>query len=148
MENSCHYSQYADGFVHGELNDSEIKEFSNHLSTCSFCGAEVQKIANLRDSLNFAYQFPLDERFNYNVLRSLHQREQIKPIREIKIAFEDILISLATMVAIAILGIQLFGAPKVASVEMAGRLTNIERTSVEQTSLSNDQVLEIVMRSK
>ncbi len=148
MGNSCPFFMYADGFVHNELSGDERERFGEHLLSCPVCNTEVQKLESVRESLEAAYTVRLDAQFNYSVLRSLREKKSNSPIGEIKIAVEDILISLATLVAIALLSIQFFGTPRVSSVEMVGRLTNIERSSIEQTSLSNDQVLELVLRSR
>jgi len=148
MGNSCHYLSYVDNFVHGELEETERKEFEKHPPGCVECRNEIESLRELRHLLESAYAPSLDETFNYGVINALRSQKAIEGKKEIKIAVEDIVISLATLVVIMILGIQLFRSTTVSSVEMVGTLTNIEKSSLEQRSLSNDQVLELVMRSK
>ena len=148
MENSCHYFAYVDGYVHDELHGKELIDFELHLGSCAQCTEEVANIGRVKDAVTGSFLFPLDERFNYSVISDLRKVRAPQPAREIRIALEDIVISLATLLVIVLIGIQLFHRPKVSSVEMVGRLTNIEKISLEQTSLSNDQVLELVLRDK
>ncbi|MCL4511673.1 MAG: hypothetical protein M1470_11450 [Bacteroidetes bacterium] len=149
MENSCHYSVYVDSFVHGELEESRpCRDFENHLATCNECKEEIKAVSQVKEALINSYSMQLDETFNYHVLNTLRKGKHFEERKEIRIAVEDIIISFATLLAVVLLGIQLFHNPKVSSVEMAGRLTNIEKSSLEQSSLSKDQVLELVLRSK
>jgi len=146
MKSNCHNIIFADGFVHDELDRSEQDKFMLHLETCSECRNEVQYIRRLAETLNTAYSPLLDETFNYNIVKNLRKEELAEERKEIRVAFEDIVISLATLLVIVILGLQVFDRPSVSPVEMAGSLTSIERISLEQENLSNDQVLELVFR--
>ena len=148
MKDKCYNITYADSFVHGELDKSEQDKFETHLETCGECRGEVEDLRRLARALNSACSPRLDETFNYKILNNLRKQERAEERKEIRIALEDIVISLATLLAIVILGIQVFNRPVVSPVEMAGSLTNIEKVSVGPKSLSNDQVLELVMRSK
>lgn len=148
MENSCHYFAYVDSYVHDELHGKELIDFESHLGSCGQCIEEVANIRRVKDGMTESFSFPLDERFNYSVLSDLRKVRAPQPAREIRIALEDIVISLATLLVIVLIGIQLFHKPEVSSVEMVGRLTNIEKSSLDQTTLSDDQVLELVLRNK
>lgn len=148
MENSCDHSAEIDAYVHGEIQGHRLLDFETHLQSCEYCRAEVRTLAGLKDMLTGSFSVSLDERFDYSVIRDMRLKPKSDSIREIRIALEDIIISLATLVVLALLGIQLFSKPQVSSVEMAGRLDQIERSSLEQTSMSNDQVLELVVRNK
>ncbi len=148
MGNSCHDSIYVDGFVHGELEKNRLKEFEQHLAACDECRDEIESLRKLGRLLDTSYSYHLDETFNYKIIRNLNKEKKIEERKEIRIALEDIIISLATLLAIVILGIQLFNRPVVYPFEMSGTLTNIEKSSMEQSTLSHDQVLELVLRSK
>jgi anti-sigma factor RsiW len=148
MKNDCRNITLADGFVHGELDSDERDRFMLHLEKCSECRSEVNHLRQLGKVLNAAYFSQLDETFNYRILKNLRKEELDEERKGIRIAFEDMAISFATLLMILILGLQLFDRPTVSPVEMVGALTNVERTSVEEQALSNDQVLEMVMRSK
>ncbi|MGO9481238.1 MAG: anti-sigma factor family protein [Candidatus Kryptoniota bacterium] len=137
-----------DGFVHGELGKDELREFEAHLTVCDECKKETESLRKLKGLLDTSNSYYLDETFNYKVVRNLKKEKRLESRREIRIALEDIVISLATLLAIVILGIQLFSRPVIYRSEMSGTLTNIEKSSVEQTNLSNDQVLELVLRGK
>ncbi len=148
MKNSCHYSAYVDSYAHGELDENGRLELENHLVSCADCRKELKYLRDLEVALNKSFDVQLDERFNYSVISDLRKVRAPQPAREIRIALEDIIVSLATLLVIVLIGIQLFHRPKISSEDMVGRLTNIERSSLEQTSLSNDQVLELVLRNK
>lgn len=148
MENSCSYLKYVDGYSHGELDGNIRSEFEEHFSSCADCRKELGSVQGLRSALNDSCQLSLDETFNYSVVNELRNEKVGRPAKEIRIALEDIIISLATLLVIVLIGLQIFNKPKVSSVEMAGSLTKIEKSSLEQTRLSNDQVLELVLRSK
>lgn len=148
MENSCDYSADIDGYVHGELNGRKLSDFEIHLQSCLKCKQEVEALGGLRNALDKSFAVSLDERFDYSVIRDLRVRRKVPSGKEIRIALEDIIISLATLLVIFLIGVQFLSKPKVSSVEMAGKLDRIERSSLEQTSLSNDQVLELVVRNK
>ncbi len=148
MKSNCHNISSADGFVHDELTKDEQDKFKLHLETCSECRSEVERLNRISETVNAAYFVSLDETFNYGIVNNLRQEKRDEERKEIRIAFEDIVISLVTLVAIVILGLQMFDRPSISPVEMAGSLTNVERVSVEQQTISNDQVLELVMRSK
>ncbi|HUI30882.1 MAG TPA: zf-HC2 domain-containing protein [Candidatus Acidoferrales bacterium] len=148
MKSKCYNVFRADDFVHGELDQSEQDEFKLHLETCDECRSEVEHLHRLAGTLNAAHSFHLDERFNYSVVSSIRQQRSVSEGKELRIALEDIVISLATLLVIVILGLQMFERPTISPVEMVGSLTNIERSSVDQETLSNDQVLELVVRSK
>ena len=148
MKNDCYYITQADGFVHGELTENEQIEFEHHLESCDQCRSEVEYLKKLSGGLNAAYSSRLDETFNYRIIKNLRSEGLAENRKEMRGALEDIVISLATLLIIVILGIQMFDRSPVSPVEMVGSLTNAEKISVEQQSLSNDQVLELVMRSK
>ncbi len=148
MENSCRYFAYVDDYVHGEMNPDELQGFESHLGSCGLCTDEIGRIKSVRAALEESFAVSLDERFNYSVVTELRKTRKPEAAREIRIALEDIIISLATLVAIVLIAIQLLNRPKVSSVDMVGKLDTIERSSMEQTSLSNDQVLELVLRNK
>lgn len=148
MENSCEYSADIDGYVHGELSGRKLSDFEIHLQACSRCREGVEALGGLRDTLDRSFTLSLDERFDYSVVRDLRAGHKVPSGKELRIALEDIIISLATLLVIILIGVQFLSRPKVSSVEMAGRLDRIERSSLEQTSLSNDQVLELVVRNK
>ncbi len=148
MENSCDHSDDIDAYVHGEMQGHKLTEFETHLGSCSRCKQEVRALGNLRDSLTSSFTVSLDERFDYSVVRDLRDWRKRDSVREIRTALEDIVISFATLLVLVLLGIQLFGRPKVTPIEMAGRLDRIERSSLEQTNISNDQVLELVVRNR
>ncbi len=148
MGNSCRYFAYVDSYAHAELSGEILSEFERHLTTCPECMRELGALKKLKSVLSEAFEAPLDQRFNYAVITELRTSNAPAPVKEIRIAIEDIAISLATLVVIVLLAIQLFNRPAVSSVEMAGRLNRIEKSSIEQSSLSNDQVLELVLRSK
>ncbi len=130
------------------LDKYELKEFEQHIVDCGECRNEVEFLRKLTGLLDASYSYHLDETFNYKVVRNLNKEKRVEERKEIRIALEDIIISLATLLAIFMLGIQLFNRPVVSPFEMSGTLTNIEKSSMEQSSLSNDQVLELVLRSK
>jgi Putative zinc-finger len=148
MENSCGYLKYVDGYAHGELGGNILSEFQNHLEACADCRKELESVESLRSAMVHSFEVSLDETFNYSVVNELRNKKAAEPVREIRIALEDIIVSLATLLVIVLIGIQIFNKPKVSSVEMAGSLTKIEKSSLEQTRLSNDQVLELVLGSK
>lgn len=148
MENSCHYSAFVDDYVHDEISDRDRSEFERHLRSCRLCAEEVRTLGSMRQSLTDSFSVTLDARFDYAVVSSLRKEHQAGQTKELRLALEDIIISLATLLVIVLIGIQLFNKPKVSSVEMVGKLDNIERSSLEQTKLSNDQVLELVLRNK
>lgn len=148
MENSCDYSADIDGYVHGEIYGQKLADFEMHLNSCSRCKEEVRALGNLRDTLTQSFSVSLDERFNHSVVRNLRERRKADSVKEIRIALEDIVISFATLLVLVLLGIQLFSKPKVTSVEMAGKLDQIEQSSLQQTNISNDQVLELVVRNR
>lgn len=148
MENSCHYFAYVDSYVHDEMNGEERSDFEAHLGSCPQCTDELTNIRRVNEALTQSFALSLDERFDYSVVSDLRKARAPQPAKEIRIALEDIIISLATLLVIVLIGIQLFHGPKVSSVEMVGRLTSIERSSLDQTNLSNDQVLELVLRNK
>jgi len=148
MNSSCYKVARADSFVHGELSQSEHNEYMLHLEKCNDCREEVKRLGQLGEALNNAYLYPLDETFNYRVVNTIRVQERTKERKEIRIAFEDIVISLATLLIIAVFTLRMFDRPTVSPVEMVGSLTNVEMSSVEQQALSNDQVLELVLRSK
>lgn len=146
MKTDCCDSTYVDGFVHGELDKAEQGKFKIHLETCSECRGEVDRLGQFAETLNAAYSTHLDETFNYSVINSLRASQRPSGVREIRIAVEDIIISLATLLTIAIIGMQLFDRPTVSPAEMAGSLTNIEKISVDQQTLSDDQVMDLVIQ--
>jgi anti-sigma factor RsiW len=148
MESSCRYSAYIDSYAHGELPTDARSEFEQHISTCAACRNELKEMTSLSNTLNDSFAVSLDERFNYRVVSALRDEKSETPVREFRVALEDIVISLATLLVIILIGLQLFNKPRVNPVEMAGRLTKIEKSSLEQSNLSNDQVLELVVRSK
>lgn len=148
MRSNCYNITYADDFVHDELNKDEQDKFKKHIETCDECRNEVGRLRQISESLNAAYSLHLDETFNYRIVNNLRQEEREEGRMEIRIAFEDIVISLATLFALVVLGIQVFDRPTVSQTEMVGSLTNIEKSSLDQENLSNDQVLELVLRSK
>jgi thiol-disulfide isomerase/thioredoxin len=148
MKRDCHNTAFADDFVHDELSQDERERFMLHLETCSECRIEVEHLRQLAEELNAAYSPHLDETFNYRILNNLRKEELAEERKEMRVAFEDIVISLATLLVIVILGFQVFDRPTVSPVEMVGSLTNIEKSSLEQGNFSNDQVLELVLRSK
>lgn len=148
MENSCRYLADVESYMHSEMNDSERLEFERHLHSCSQCLGEIEALGRLQKAMTDSFTVSLDERFNYSVISELRKARPAEPVKEIRIALEDIIISLATLLVIVLIGIQLFDKPKVSSVEMVGRLDNIERSSLQQAKLSNDQVLELVLRNK
>lgn len=148
MKNSCRYIADVDNYVHGEMSPEELQEFESHLGSCRFCTEEIERLTNIHNLLEESFSVKLDERFDYSLVAELRKGRKPEPAREIRIALEDIIISLATMVAIVLVVIQLFSRPKISSVDMVGKLDGIERSSLEQTSLSNDQVLELVLRNK
>lgn len=148
MGNSCGYLKYVDGYSHGELDGDIRSEFEKHLSSCADCRKELETTLDMRSILTGAFQLTLDERFNYAVVNELRNAKAFPPAKEIRVALEDIIISLATLLVIVLIGVQIFNKPRVRSVEMAGSLTRIEKSSLEQSRLSNDQVLELVLRSK
>lgn len=148
MENSCGYISYADSYVHGEMDGRELSEFESHLSSCPFCTAEVENLVGIQRSIEESFSVSLDARFDYSVVTELRKEREKRPVREFRLALEDIIISLATLLVIVLIAIQLFDKPKVSSVDMVGRLDNIERSSLQQANLSNDQVLELVLRNK
>jgi hypothetical protein len=148
MKSNCHNITNVDGFVHDELSKNERDNFVHHLETCGECRNEVERLRQIAAALNSAYSLHLDETFNYRIVNSLRKEERKEGRKEIRVAFEDIVISLATLLAIVILGIQIFDRPPVSQDEMMGSLTNIEKSSLQQKNLSNDQVLELVLRSK
>ncbi|MCL5268598.1 MAG: zf-HC2 domain-containing protein [Bacteroidetes bacterium] len=148
MDNSCRFSVYVDDFVHGELEQSQRKSFEDHLASCGECRKELEAALRLKESLTASYLADLDETFNYKVINTLRTDGHFERGKEIRVALEDIVISLATLVAVVLLAIQMFRTPSVTTVDMLGRLTNIEKSSLEQPALSNDQVLELVLRRK
>ncbi len=148
MKNNCQYVPFSDAFVHGELNEDEHSRFKSHLEICKECRIEVESLNRLADTLKLSYTADLDENFNYGILRNLRNQELAGERKEIRIAFEDIVISLATLLVIVILGLQAFDRPSVSPIEMVGQLTSFEKSSLDQENLSNDQVLELVLRSK
>ncbi len=148
MENSCRYIAYVDDYVHDEMNPDERRDFESHLGSCRKCTEEIEKLTGIQSLLDRSFSVQPDERFNYSVVAELRKRQKPEPAGEIRIALEDIIISLATLMAIVLIAIQLFSRPKISSVDMVGKLDRIERSSMEQTSLSNDQVLELVLRNK
>ena len=148
MKNDCYNITHADPFVHGEMPPREREEFERHLDDCDQCRREVKDLRSLSENIDAAYSVDLDETFNYSVLNEMRNPGRLGGVKEIRLALEDIVISLATLIVVALLGIQLFNRPAVSPLEMAGSLTNIEKSSAEQQTLSNDQVLELVMRSK
>jgi len=148
MDSKCRLSEFVDAFVHDELDHERKSEFEAHLVSCSACAREVDTMKTMKKAMEEAHEVKLDATFDYAVVNSIRTGQHIRPAKEIRIALEDIVISLATMLAIVLLGIQLFNVPKVTAADMVGSLTNVEQSSMEQTSLSNDQVLELVMRSK
>jgi hypothetical protein len=148
MKSSCYNITLADDFVHDELNQSDREKFVLHLDKCKECQNEVAHLRQLGLTLNAVYSLHLDGRFNYKILANLRKEERAEERKEIRIAAEDIVISLATLLAIVIFSLQMFDRPDVSPVEMVGSMTNIERSSVGQQPFSKDQVLELVMRSK
>lgn len=148
MGNSCRYFAYVDSYAHEELSGEILSEFERHLTACPECMSELGMLKKLKSVMNEAFEAPLDQRFNYGVITELMTSNAPPRAKEIRIAIEDIVISLATLLVIVLLAIRLFDKPSVSSVEMAGRLNSIEKSSLEQSSLSNDQVLELVLRSK
>jgi anti-sigma factor RsiW len=148
MENNCHYLMYAESFVQGELEEDKLYEFESHIANCAVCQNEIESLRRLKGLLNSVFSCELDETFNHGVVRNLRAEGKIENRKEVRIALEDIVISVATFLAIIILGFQLFGGPAVSPLEMSGTLTNIEKSSMEQSNISNDQVLELVLRSR
>lgn len=148
MENSCRYFAYVDSYVHDELSGEDRSEFENHLGSCPACSGEIRILGGMKQALTDSFSSSLDARFNYSVVSDLRKTRRPEPTRELRIALEDIFISLATLLVIVLIGIQLFNKPKVSSVEMVGKLDNIERSSLQQSKLSNDQVLELVLRNR
>ncbi|HEY9165052.1 MAG TPA: zf-HC2 domain-containing protein [Candidatus Kryptonia bacterium] len=149
MKNSCRYHDLADRFVHDELSTDERKDFENHIVTCSECSNETNGLLRLKAFVGSAYPVQLDETFNYRVLTSLRAERETSVAKEMPEALGDIAISLVTLLAIALLGLQLFSpTPRIAPVEMVGGLTTTEQLSLEPSNLSNDQVVEIALRSK
>lgn len=148
MGNSCRYLVQVDSFVHDELGKNEKKEFEEHAASCSKCRSEMESVRRMKGLLDAAYEVKLDETFAYGVINALRKGKYVEERKGIRLAIEDIAISFATLLVIVLLGIQMFSKPALSSVEMAGTLTTIERSSLEQTTLSNDQVLELVLRSK
>ncbi len=148
MKNNCYYIPYVDSYLHGELDEEARLDFERHLPTCPECGSEIESLTQLKRLVTESYDIRLDERFNYNVISDLRKAKGAGAVREMGIALEDILISLATLLVIAVIIIQVFKRPSVSSAEMVGSLTKIERSSLEQSKLSNDQVLELVVRRK
>ncbi len=148
MKTDCCDIAYVDSFVHGELGKDEQSKFNIHLESCSGCRGEVERLSHLAETLNAAYSAHLDETFNYSVINSLRASQRPSGVKEVRIAAEDIIISLATLLIIAIISMQIFDRPTVSSAEMAGSLTNIEKISVEQQTLSDDQVLEMVIQPR
>lgn len=146
MKSNCYNITLADEFVHGELSPIERDKFVPHLETCTECQKEVRLLRQLGETMNAAYAINLDERFNYRIVNNLRKEENAEDRKEIRIALEDIVISLATLLVIALFSLQMFNRPTVSQVEMVGSLTNIEMSSVEQQDLSNDQVLELVIQ--
>jgi Putative zinc-finger len=148
MGSDCRYLDSTDGYSHGELAGDELAEFERHLNTCDICRTEVESIRRLKEGLNRSFESRLDQRFNYSIINELREKKKAGTGGEIRIALEDIVVSLATLLVIVLIAIQLLHKPRISSVEMAGTLTKIEKSSMEQTKLSNDQVLELVVRSK
>ncbi len=148
MGNSCRYTVYVDSYAHDELSTDARAEFEHHIATCVACRSELESMLSLRGVINDSFMVPLDERFNYGIITRFRNQKSESPAGEFRLALEDIIISLATLIVILLISLQLFHKPKVNPVEMAGRLTNIEKSSLEQSNLSNDQVLELVVRSK
>ena len=148
MKNNCHNLIFVDSFVHGELGKDELERFENHIVSCEECRNEIDSLRKLKGLINTSHSYHLDGTFNYRVVNNLRKEKHAEERKEIRIAFEDIIISLATLVAIFVLGIQLFNRPAVSPFEMSGTLTNIEKRSMDQASLSNDQVLELVFQQK
>ncbi len=148
MENSCRFSVYVDDFVHDGLDQSQRETFRDHLLACSECRQMVGAALKLKESMAVSYQLNLDETFNYRVINTLRNDKHFERGKELRVALEDIVISLATLLAIVLLAIQMFRTPNITTADMVGRLTNIERSSLNQQTLSNDQVLELVMRRK
>ena len=148
MGNNCHNLIFADSFVHGELEKDELRKFEQHIVVCDECRNEVESLKKLTGLIDTSHLYHLDETFNYKVVNNLRKDRHAEERKEIRIAFEDIIISLATLLAIVMLSIQLFNRPAVSPFEMSGTLTNIEKSSMEQASLSNDQVLELVLQQK
>ena len=148
MKNSCGYLRYVDDYSHGELDGNIRTEFESHLPSCPDCRKELESVEGLRSALSDSFEVSLDETFNYSVVNELRNEKTIPPATEFRLALEDIIISLATILVIVLIGIQLFNKPRVSSIEMAGSLTKIEKSSLDQSQLSNDQVLELVLRSK
>ncbi len=146
MKNSCRFSVCVDDFVHGTMKQSELRVFEDHLASCDVCKMELQSALRFKESIAASYSANLDETFNYRVVNTLRTDKHFERGKEIRVALEDIVISLATLVAIVLLAIQVFRTPNITSVDMVGRLTNIEKSSLEQPTLSNDQVLELVVR--
>ena len=148
MDNSCRFSVYVDDFVHGELDRSQMQSFEDHVRSCTACKEELKDVLKFRDTVRSAYAAALDETFNYRVINTLRSEKHFERGKEIRVALEDIVISLATLVAIVMLAIRIFSTPSISTVDMVGRLTNIERSSLQQSALSNDRVLELVVRRK
>jgi hypothetical protein len=148
MKTDCCDITYVDGFVHAELDKTEQDRFKSHLETCGKCRREVERLSHLAKALNAAYSTHLDETFNYSVINSLRANLRPSGVKEVRIAAEDMVITLATLLIIAIISIQVFDRPTVSPAEMAGSLTNIEKISVDQQTLSDDQVMELVMRNQ
>ncbi len=148
MGNSCHQLAKVDGFVHDELGAEEKREFEMHAASCDECRSEIEFVGRMRGLLDNAFEFKLDETFTYGVVNLLRAEKKVEERKGIRLAVEDIAISLATLLIVVLMGIQLFNRPSLSSAEMAGTLTSIEKSSLEQTTLSNDQLLELVVRSK
>ncbi len=148
MGNSCRYIADVDDYVHDEMNPDELQDFESHLGSCRICTGEIERLMRIQDLLERSFSIQPDQRFNYSVVAELRKERKPEPAMGIRIALEDIIISLATLMAIVLIAIQLFSRPKISSVDMVGKLDRIERSSMEQTSLSNDQVLELVLRNK
>ena len=148
MKNRCRYIADVDDYVHDEMNPDELQDFESHLGSCCICTGEIERLMRIQDLLERSFSIQPDQRFNYSVVAELRKERKPEPAMGIRIALEDIIISLATLMAIVLIAIQLFSRPKISSVDMVGKLDRIERSSMEQTSLSNDQVLELVLRNK
>ncbi len=135
-----------DGFAHGELETDEQKRFEQHLTECKECREAAESLRRLKGLMETTYAYHLDETFNYNVIRNLKKESRVEEIREIRTALEDIIVTVAALIVIAIFGLQLFNQPTVSPFEMSGTLTTVERSSMEQANFSDDQIMQFVLQ--
>ena len=71
----CGFSHKLNGYIDGELSETEFKKVRSHLKDCRVCQEQLRELTNLNSFLNRYQEETVPEYLNQRILASVKEKE-------------------------------------------------------------------------